>query len=78
MIRALLSKFWLHIAGGLGLIATLFAARQSGVSAQKRKQAEAQVKNMKNANEVRDEVQAMDDEGVRDDLARWVQRKPDV
>lgn len=70
MLRALISRVWLYVAGAAGVFIGLLYARQTGKSAGRReaeaKQAKATLKGVKDAREARSEIDALDDAAVRD------------
>lgn len=78
MIQALISEIWPYIVGLAGIVAGLFYARQSGKEAGRREvekqKVEQVLKGIQDAREARSEIDAMDDDAVRD-RARQRMRK---
>jgi hypothetical protein len=75
LITGFLPDVWPYLLAIGGVVVAWLSGRSSGAAKAKKKQAEAQVKTMKQANEVRDAVDAKSDAAVRGDLSRWV--RPD-
>lgn len=70
MFNALLAKFWPYLALIAAAFAAFFGIRQSGKAAGKQEakaeQTKADIKGMNDARDARDEIDALDDDSVRD------------
>ncbi len=60
------------VAGIAGLAAIWFGGRKAGVSAIKAKQNEERLEAVKEANEVRNEVEALDRDTLKRRASKWV------
>ena len=72
IVDQIISPFWPYILAAGGFVVAFLTGRMGGAAKAKRKQAEARVETMKDANEVRDAVDAKSDAAVRGDLGKWV------
>lgn len=75
MLAALFAYVQPYIAWAVAIVVGLFAARQAGKHAAQIEQLEQQVKESEALREVDNQVAAMDDGDIRDELAKFV-RKP--
>lgn len=73
-IGTLLAPFWQYILGGLGVLGTLFLARQSGKNAEKAKQLERDAKARSEADKIDDAVAGRTASENRRRLSKWAQR----
>lgn len=81
MINALWARFWPYVAVVAAAFAAFFGIRQSGKSAGRaevqRKQEQAASESRRKINETDTKLAEMDNDDVRRDLAKWVQRGGD-
>ena len=70
IIKALFGRIWPYIAAFGVLVAAVIGIRQAGKAAGKQeaqaKQAQADIKGMNDARDAREEIDALDDDSVRD------------
>lgn len=63
---------WAVLVGVVGFAAIWFSGKQSGISDAKQKQAEVRLEAEKRAQEIENEVEALDRDALKSRARRWV------
>lgn len=73
-----MTEWVIAVAAGIaGLVGIWFGGRRAGASAVRAKQNEAQIKAVAEANEVRNEVEALDRDSLKRRATKWVRGSGD-